>query len=77
MIRKRTPPKGGKPPTTLRRIGGRPGTAARNENRGLGNRPKRMIMMVILLLIASLLMKRVGGPVHTLGRAPLSGGMNG
>ncbi len=33
--------------------------------------------MVILLLIASLLMKRVGGPVHAPGRAPLSGGMHG
>jgi len=77
MTRKRTTANGGKSPTQLRRIGGRPGPSSRGGNRGLGNRPKRMIMMVILLLIASLLMKRVGSPVHTPGRAPLSGGMNG
>jgi hypothetical protein len=36
-----------------------------------------MILMVILLLIASLLMKRVGTSVRTPGRTPLFGGMHG
>jgi hypothetical protein len=78
MTRKRPPENGAKPRPQLRRITGRirPSLPPRKA-RTIGNRPKRMILMVILLLIASLLMKRAGAPMRSPQRIPLSAGMGG
>ena len=71
MARKHPPDSSVKRRSPLRVVGGAKRPSPRRSTRTIGSRPKRMIVMIILLLIASLLMKRTVAPTR-MHRGPLS-----
>lgn len=77
MARKRKPNTGSRVRSPARGVARAPRPAPRRGSRAVASRPKRLIVIVILLLIGGLLIKRAGTPVHAHPRVPLSAGARG